>query len=70
MAKKICKSLMFSLIALATIFVVNFFLPRLMPGDPLANLIGADEATLTQAEYEALYHATGLDLPLGKQFAN
>ncbi len=70
MAKKIGKSLIFSIIALVAIFVVNFFLPRLMPGDPLANLVGADEKTITQQEYDALYHEMGLDLPLGKQFAN
>lgn len=70
MAKKIGKSLMFSIISLVAIFVVNFFLPRLMPGDPLANLVGADEKTITQEEYDALYHEMGLDLPLGKQFGN
>lgn len=70
MAKRIGKSLIFSLIALVAIFVVNFFLPRLMPGDPLANLVGADEKAITQEEYDALYHEMGLDLPLGKQFAN
>ena len=70
MAKRICKSLIFSIIALAAIFVVNFFLPRLMPGDPLANLVGADEKTITQAEYDALYRKMGLDLPIGKQFIN
>lgn len=70
MAKRIGKSLIFSIIALVAIFVVNFFLPRLMPGDPLANLVGADEKAITQEEYDALYHEMGLDLPLGKQFAN
>ena len=43
MAKRISKSLIFSIVALVGIFVVNFFLPRFMPGDPLANLVGADE---------------------------
>ncbi len=52
------------------IFVVNFFLPRLMPGDPLGNLVGADDETMTKEEYDALYHEMGLDLPLGEQFAN
>lgn len=70
MAKRISKSLIFSIVALVGIFVINFFLPRLMPGDPLANLVGADDKTITQEEYDALYHEMGLDLPLGKQFAN
>ena len=68
MAKRISKSLIFSIVALVGIFVFNFFLPRLMPGDPLANLVGADDKTITQEEYDALYHEMGLDLPLGKQF--
>ena len=70
MAKRISKSLIFSIVALVGVFVVNFFLPRLMPGDPLANLVGADDKTITQEEYDVLYHEMGLDLPLGKQFAN
>ena len=70
MAKRIGKSLLFSIVALVAIFVVNFFLPRLMPGDPLGNLVGADEGVMTKEEYDALYHEMGLDLPLGKQFKN
>lgn len=68
MGKKIARVLIFSLIAFIAIFVLNFFLPRLMPGDPLANLIGADEKTISQEEYEALYHLMGLDKPVGEQF--
>ncbi len=70
MAKRITKTLIFSIVALAALLAVNFFLPRLMPGDPLANLVGADETTLSQEQYDELYHEAGLDLPLGKQFAN
>ena len=68
MAKRIGKSMIFSIVALLAIFIVNFFLPRLMPGDPLANLVGADEKVITQEQYDELYHEMGLDLPLGKQF--
>lgn len=68
MAGKIGKSLIFSIVALVAIFIVNFFLPRLMPGDPLANLVGADESTMSQDEYDALYHEMGLDKPLYEQF--
>jgi len=70
MAKKICKSLIFSLLALAAIFVVNFFLPRLIPGDPLQHLTGADDKAITQEQYDELYHEMGLDRPLGEQFGN
>lgn len=52
------------------IFIVNFFLPRLMPGDPLGNLVGADESAMSQEEYDALYREIGLDKPLGEQFAD
>lgn len=68
MGKKIRRALIFSLIAFIAIFILNFFLPRLMPGDPLANLIGADEKTISQEEYEALYIQMGLDKPLIEQF--
>lgn len=68
MTRKLGKSVIFSVIALIAIFAVNFFLPRLMPGDPLANLVGADESTMSKEEYDALYKEMGLDQPLGKQF--
>lgn len=70
MAKRICKSLIFSLLALAAIFIVNFFLPRLIPGDPLQHLTGADDKAITQEQYDQLYHDMGLDKPLGEQFAS
>lgn len=68
MARKLAKNAIFSVIALIAIFVVNFFLPRLMPGDPLDNLIGSDDSVLTQEEYDELYSKMGLDKPLGEQF--
>ncbi|MGN0744721.1 MAG: ABC transporter permease [Christensenellales bacterium] len=70
MAKRLTKNLIFSVLALIAIFIVNFFLPRLMPGDPLGNLIGADDSTMSQEEYDALYHEMGLDKSLGEQFAD
>lgn len=70
MSKRICKNLIFSVVALVAIVIVNFFLPRLMPGDPLSNLIGADVEGVSQEEYDALKAETGLDKPLSEQFAN
>lgn len=70
MTKRLAKNLIFSVMALIAIFIVNFFLPRLMPGDPLGNLVGADDSTMTQEEYDALYHEMGLDKSLGEQFGN
>lgn len=57
--KKARKNAIFSVIALIAIFVVNFFLPRLMPGDPLDNLIGAEESVLTHEQYAELYSKWG-----------
>lgn len=68
MARKLAKNAIFSVIALIAIFVVNFFLPRLMPGDPLDNLIGAEESVLTNEQYAELYSKMGLDKPLHEQF--
>ena len=69
--KKLAKSIIFSLIALLAILLVNFFLPRLMPGDSLAHLVGTDDGSSIDSEqYEEYYKMLGLDLPLGKQFAN
>ncbi len=68
MARKFAKNAIFSIVALVAIFVFNFFLPRLMPGDPLDNLIGSDDTVMTQEEYDELYSKMGLDKPLGEQF--
>ena len=67
--KRLTRSIIFSIVALAVIFVVNFFLPRLMPGDPLSFLIGAEEG-ISQEEYDRYYHEMGLDKSLGEQFAD
>lgn len=68
--KKLINSFIFSIVCLAAIFVVNFFLPRLMPGDPLTFLMGADESEFTQEDYDYYYHEMGLDKPLSEQFAD
>lgn len=68
--KKLINSLIFSIVCLAAIFIVNFFLPRLMPGDPLTFLMGADESEFTQEDYDYYYHEMGLDKPLSQQFAD
>lgn len=53
---------------LAAVVVVNFFLPRLLPGTPLASGAGAESAVLPAgavAEIRALYD---LDRPIAEQF--
>lgn len=56
------------------VFVVavslNFFLPRLMPGNPLALLAGVDVGLMTPAERAEVIHQVGLDTPLIMQFIN
>lgn len=69
-AKKLARSIIFSAVALAAIVIVNFFLPRLMPGDPLAFLIGADDSAISAEEYDEYYSEMGLDKPLSEQFAD
>jgi peptide/nickel transport system permease protein len=47
---------------------LNFLLPRLMPGSPLANLAGEDAAQLTAQERQQLLRDVGLDAPLLGQY--
>lgn len=58
--------------SLVLIYVFNFFIPRLMPGDPLSytsSVSGEDVTTDMSEEQKALMRAYyGLDLPLHKQF--
>jgi len=44
-----------------------FLLIHIVPGDPIAQMLGEGAAT---ADIEAARHAYGLDLPLGKQYVN
>ncbi len=55
------------LIALIIIFSLNFLIPRIMPGDPLANLLGED-FILSQSTVEELRSRLGLDKPFLGQF--
>ncbi len=62
---------LFTILALLTL---NFFLPRLMPGDPLSYLIG-DPGTdapmlITQEMRDTLMATYNLDKPLGVQYWN
>ena len=54
------------------VFVVavslNFFLPRLMPGNPLALIAGVDVGLMTPAERAEIIRQVGLDAPLIQQF--
>lgn len=54
-------------VSLFCIVILNFLLPRAMPGDPVMNLIGED-TMVTEATLAALRAKMGLDLPIGTQF--
>ncbi len=54
-------------------FILNFILPRLMPGDPVAGIVarmaqGMSDASGVQAVYEQYTELFGLDEPIVKQF--
>ena len=58
----------------AIVFIIavtlNFFLPRLMPGNPLALLAGVDVGLMTPEERAQIKAEAGLDQPLWKQYLN
>lgn len=53
---------------IAAMLVLNFMLPRMMPGTPLAFLAGEDVGLMTQEQRQAVMEQHGLDLPLPQQF--
>jgi peptide/nickel transport system permease protein len=66
------KSLWF-LVTLLFAFILNFTLPRLMPGDPVAGIVsrmaqGMSETAGVQAIYEQYTELFGLDKPIPQQF--
>ena len=67
-------SLVNRLLQYAAVFMVavtiNFMLPRLMPGNPLALLAGVDVGMMTPAERAQVIQEAGLDRPLWRQYAN
>lgn len=72
--RKLCGSLArraaVALLCLLLMVLVNFFLPRLMPGDPVLMLTGMDEAAISAAQYDAYRVKLGLDKPLGTQLGD
>lgn len=66
--KKYLKSITTALICFLVVIVLNFVLPRALPGDPVAYLSGFDEGGLSQEKYEYYYHALHLSESTGKQF--
>jgi len=55
------------LLSFFCILLIVFLLPRMMPGDPVSNLVGED-IYLSQSTIDSLRAAFGLDTPLHEQF--
>ncbi|MBL8056429.1 MAG: ABC transporter permease [Anaerolineales bacterium] len=65
----ILRRLGFYLAALVVAITINFFLPRLLPGDPAAVILGTSAAKLTPENLRAVREALGLsDAPLIQQY--
>lgn len=56
------------ILVLIVILSMNFFLPRLLPGDPLTTIYGDSLLDLNPLLKERIISTYGLDLPLVKQF--
>lgn len=58
--KKYWNSIFTALVCFLVVILLNFILPRLLPGDPIAYLSGFAEEDMTSAQYE--HYATALHL--------
>lgn len=68
MKKTINKRMSHYLILVVAIIIINFFLPRLLPGSPLKTLVGENPGDLTAAQKMGILDAYHLNDPLWKQF--
>lgn len=62
------KHIITALICFFLIVILNFALPRLLPGDPIGYLTGFEEEEMQQAKYDYYYHALHLDESIFRQF--
>lgn len=67
-ARRYLKSILVALACFCVVVVLNFALPRLLPGDPIAYLTGFAEQEMTPAQYEYYTQALHLDESLPAQF--
>lgn len=56
------------ILLLAAVIILNFFLPRMLPGSPIAQLAGEEVGRMTQSERDRILSAYDLDKPLTVQF--
>ncbi|MCB9420048.1 MAG: ABC transporter permease [Ardenticatenaceae bacterium] len=67
--KFIFRRLGFYLLALFVAISINFFLPRLLPGDPAAAILAPMGSRMSDSQIQSLRLALGLsDAPLGQQY--
>ena len=66
--RTIIKKTISAFLCLLVITLVNFALPRLMPGDPVLMLTGQNEEAISKAQYEIYRQKLGVDDPLTVQF--
>lgn len=62
------RKLHFYVITLVAVVVLNFLMPRMMPGSPIKHIVGEDAAHLTSLERSRVIKDYNLDQPLGHQF--
>ena len=62
------KNVRLALVCFLLVVVLNFFLPRLLPGDPVAYLTGFSEQDMTPAQVAFYEDALHLNKPLAMQF--
>lgn len=67
--KKYRNNLILALVCFLVVVVLNFFLPRLLPGNPIAYLTGFAEEDMTPAQVSYYRQALHLDEPVAVQFA-
>jgi peptide/nickel transport system permease protein len=71
--KYLSKKMLWYLVTLIVAVLLNFLLPRLIPGNPIAFLVaqttsGLTDASVTKQIYEAYLTEFGLDKPIVQQF--
>lgn len=62
------KNLIVALVCFLIVLALNFFLPRLLPGNPIAYLTGFSEEDMTPAQVSFYRQALHLDKPGFVQF--
>lgn len=66
--KKYGKNLILALVCFLIVIILNFFLPRLLPGNPIAYLTGFSEEDMTPAQVSYYRQALHLDKSILVQF--